>query len=92
MPIWFWGLHESQPIKLAFNSATTGPQRHDMKMRQDLDKTTIKKKWKKKNLLTSLVGVQSQNCDSQTWKRETKPSKHDNTTTSTDHKGQGLKQ
>ena len=44
----------------------------------------------KKNLiqLTSLAGVESQNCDSQTWKSETKPSKLDNTTTSTDHKGQ----
>ena len=44
---------------------------------------------KKKNLLTSLVGVQSQNCDSQTWKSETKPSKRDNTTTSTDHRVKG---
>ena len=63
-----------------------------MKMRQDLDNTTIKKK-EKENLiqLTSLTGVQSQNCDSQTWKSETKPSKRDNTTTYTDHKGQGPK-
>ena len=59
-----------------------------MKMRQDLDNTTIKNK-KKKNLiqLTSLAGVQSQNCGSQTWESETKPSKRDNTTTSMDHKG-----
>ena len=63
-----------------------------MKMRQDLDNTTINKK-KKKNLiqLTSLARVQSQNCDSQTWKSETKLLKHDNTTTSIDHKGQGPK-
>ena len=48
------------------SSASTGPQRDDLRMRQDLDNTTIKKK--KKNLiqLTSLAGVQSQNCDSQT--------------------------
>ena len=48
------------------SSASTGPQRHDLRMRQDLDNTTIKKK--KKNLiqLISLAGVQSQNCDSQT--------------------------
>jgi len=74
-----------------------------MKMRQDLNSTTIKKKKclakqkkkttikkkKKENLiqLISLAGVQSQNCDSQTWKGETKLWRRDNTTTSTDHKG-----